>query len=104
MCYFLIKVVLNYDGMIGCNVYGNSYECAGAPTRFYLGTLIMAMSLLGLTILIDLYKLIWMYFPSLSPLNAVLNRYIEQRMSHLLSMYSIFWKKLVCSVITHFIF
>ena len=39
--------------MIGCNVYGHSYECAGAPTRFYLATLIMAMSLLGLTILID---------------------------------------------------
>merc|ERR1712126_585701 len=61
--------------MFGCNVYGTSYECAGAPTRFYLAILIIVIICISVYTFCCIYTFLWLHIPSLNKFWAFLNRF-----------------------------
>ena len=60
--------------VVGCNVYGYWYECAGHPQRLYTNVLFIAMVLLVGYMLCNFYNLLWLLYPNFGKLSRVMER------------------------------
>lgn len=60
--------------LVGCNVYGNWYECAGHPQRLFINMLYIAIILLLGYLLCNVYNLVWLLCPNFGALSRVMDR------------------------------
>ena len=63
------------DEFILCDVYEYFYECAGHPQQFYMYTLFVAIVILIMFLLSNIYSLLWLAIPQLSTLGSVMSKY-----------------------------